>query len=817
MATGSTYLTLLATVVAAAMAACATGAPEAGSDAARDAGTDAAHDAASDAAIDAAIDATPPAPFDVASAQSTGPLALTVTFDAPPDPTAAVALANYSVPGLALSGAPVLAGATVTLATSAQLAQTYTLTVADVARASDRQPLATATADFTGTAAALPAVTAVTVTATNPDNGAIAFDTGTATVAITGTSFATAICPGGVALDDVDGSGATVASHPTTCSIDSDTQITATFPAGIRTNGAAGWNVRVTNATGTNATSDQPFVPRAGVVVSEVYPGTSGNASHEFVELYNPTAQPVDGTQLHLHARTSTGSDADKTLTAVTAGQIAPRGFFLFASSASDGSDAWTAHADATYSDALAGNGGVYVSLSATANAQVIDKVGWGTQPAPGFEGAATANIPASQSVSRKPGGGAGHAVDSDDNASDFDAPSAAITPHGTGDPAEPLPTFDVSAAASPSPIAVTITFDGPPDPVAAADATNYAIDGGLTVSAASVAGNTVTLATSPQQATGYSVTVSNVARAFDALPLTTSTAQFTGTPVLPPTVTTVAVTATSPDNGTTPFDTGTATVTITGTELDTVACPAGVTLDDLDGSGAAVHTAAASCHVDSDTQITATFPAGIRTNGATGWNVIVTNTVAANTTSSVRFVPRAGVLVSEVYVGTSGNANHEFVELYNPTGAVVDGTKLHLHLRSSTGTDSGKTLAFVTAAQIPAHGFLLYASSVSDAGDAWTAHADATYSAALASDGGVYVSLSASANAQVIDKLGWGAQPAPGFETAAITNIPASDSAQRLPANGSGDATDSDDNANDFAAASPQITPLGTIDPPQP
>ena len=795
------------------LVACANGAPEGAVDAPP---LDAARDAALDAARDAAIDAMR-APFDVASAQSLDPITVVVTFDAPPRPEQATNLGNYAIAGLTLSGTPALAGSAVTLTTSPQLAQSYTVAVTGVTRATDDQPLATATADFTGTAAALPTVTGVAVTATNPDNGAIAFDTGTATVTLTGTAFVTVACPGGVALDDRDGSGALVATHPTACSVDSDTQITATFPAGIRTHGDAGWNVLVTNATGANATSDAAFVPRAGVLVSEVYPGTIGASTHEFVELYNPTAQPIDGTQFHLHTRTSTGTDTDKTLTHVTAGTIPPRGFYLFASSASDGSDAWTARADATYGDSLAADGGVYVSLAAVANARVIDRVGWGTQPAPGFEGTATANIPGSQSVSRKPNAGAGHATDSDDNSADFDPPSPAITPSGTADPIEPLPTFDVTAAASTSPVAVAITFDAPPDPIAATDPTNYTIDGGLVVSAASLAGATVTLTTSAQDATAYNVTVANVARAFDALPLTTATAQFTGTPVQPPTVTGVEVTATSPDNGTTPYDTGTATVVITGTDFDTVACPAGVALDDLDGSGAAVATTAASCHVDSGTQITATFPAGIRTNGALGWNVIVTNAVASNATSAAPFVPVAGVLVSEVYVGTSGNSTHEFVELYNPTEAALDGTQLHLHIRNSTGTDTNKTLTFVTAAQIPPHGFLLYASSASDAGDAWTAHADATYSAALAADGGCYVSLAASANARVIDKLGWGAQPAPGFEGTATANIPASESAQRLPANGSGDATDSDDNAADFAAASAQITPLGTSDPPQP
>src|SRR5207245_2709480 len=104
----------------------------------------------------------------------------------------------------------------------------------------------------------------------------------------------------------------------------------------------------------------------------------------------------------------------------------------------------------------------------------------------------------------------------------------------------------------------------------------------------------------------------------------------------VPPTVTNVQVQSTSPDNGSTPYNTGTATVVITGTNFSSVTCPGGVKLDDLNGAGAAVSTATTNCTVDSSTQITATFPAGIRTNGATGWNVLVTNSFGSNATSSV-------------------------------------------------------------------------------------------------------------------------------------------------------------------------------------
>ncbi|HEY1555609.1 MAG TPA: hypothetical protein VGF94_12315 [Kofleriaceae bacterium] len=102
------------------------------------------------------------AAFDVASAASLDATTMTVTFDAPPDSTQATALANYAVPGLALSGPPSLIGSTVMLTTTTQAAQEYTVTVTGVTRATDNEPLDTATAMFAGRNAFLVASAAAT-------------------------------------------------------------------------------------------------------------------------------------------------------------------------------------------------------------------------------------------------------------------------------------------------------------------------------------------------------------------------------------------------------------------------------------------------------------------------------------------------------------------------------------------------------------------------------------------------------------------------------------------------------------------------------
>jgi hypothetical protein len=143
---------------------------------------------------------------------------------------------------------------------------------------------------------------------------------------------------------------------------------------------------------------------------------------------------------LHLHARAGNGDDTDKQLTEVVAGvfpSIASHGFLLIASSAAT-VEVWFAKRDYTFSAELTGNSGAYISLSGTDNVSVLDKVGWGTQPANGFEGTALPALTSNNSFERKPAAGAGHATDSDDNVSDFNAASILITPRGTADGPQP-------------------------------------------------------------------------------------------------------------------------------------------------------------------------------------------------------------------------------------------------------------------------------------------------------------------------------------------------------------------------------------------
>jgi hypothetical protein len=127
------------------------------------------------AALTTAVGMFPGIPaFDVTTAMSVDAQTLAVTFSDAPDPTQSVDPANYTINGLTISGTPTLAGNTVTVTTAQQMAQSYTVTVSNVKRASDFEPLDMNSAMFVGrnafivTGAASTSHTTMTVTFSAP-------------------------------------------------------------------------------------------------------------------------------------------------------------------------------------------------------------------------------------------------------------------------------------------------------------------------------------------------------------------------------------------------------------------------------------------------------------------------------------------------------------------------------------------------------------------------------------------------------------------------------------------------------------------------
>jgi len=115
-------------------------------------------------------------------------------------------------------------------------------------------------------------------------------------------------------------------------------------------------------------------------------------------------------------------------------------------------------------------------------------------------------------------------------------------------------------------------------------------------------------------------------------------------------------------------------------------------------------------------------------------------------------------LIISEILVG-GNTADEEFIELYNPTPNDIDikSLPLKLHIVNSSGIDTSKTLAYTDPNPIiRSREYLILSSSVFKEKRA-NVVTIASYSAALASNGAIYISTSATKNLNAIDLVCWG------------------------------------------------------------
>lgn len=187
-------------------------------------------------------------------------------------------------------------------------------------------------------------------------------------------------------------------------------------------------------------------------------------------------------------------------------------------------------------------------------------------------------------------------------------------------------------------------------------------------------------------------------------------------------------------------------------------------------------------------------------------------------------------IVISQVQTAASGsgNADQEFVELYNPTNVAVDMAGWRLTRKSSGGTQS--TLVSNIEGTIAAHGYFLIAHPT------YTNPAvtpDLTYSAtssAIANNNTVV--LYSDAGQTVVDKVGFGTVALADFETQAFGSNPAADqsiirkaslgsTATTVGTGGSestaGNGYDTDNNATDFVLLETSVphnssTPIATV-----
>ena len=146
-------------------------------------------------------------------------------------------------------------------------------------------------------------------------------------------------------------------------------------------------------------------------------------------------------------------------------------------------------------------------------------------------------------------------------------------------------------------------------------------------------------------------------------------------------------------------------------------------------------------------------------------------------------------VVINEVLVGGTSNADEEFIELFNPTSCDVPLGSWTLEYKAKSGNSGGQRVAFASNAKIPAGGFLV--SGTAQFGGA----KQVTMAAGMASDGASVALIDGSS--KTIDAVGWGIATAGYTEGSTTPAPPAGDSIARKQ-----DGVDTDDNKADFAVA---------------
>ncbi len=183
--------------------------------------------------------------------------------------------------------------------------------------------------------------------------------------------------------------------------------------------------------------------PPSTIVVSEVQTGGS-SASDEFVEIANQGAGPVDLVGLELVYSTSSGSTVTRKATWTTSTILASGQRILIV----NGAGSFVGLGDGAYTGGFAATGGA-VALRVVGG-MVVDSVGWGDATNAFVEGTVAPAPPASSSLERRPGGPAGNASDTNDNAIDWFL-SASPGPQNLGSPLVPSPGVTPSPTATAS------------------------------------------------------------------------------------------------------------------------------------------------------------------------------------------------------------------------------------------------------------------------------------------------------------------------------------------------------------------------------
>jgi uncharacterized protein len=166
-------------------------------------------------------------------------------------------------------------------------------------------------------------------------------------------------------------------------------------------------------------------------------------------------------------------------------------------------------------------------------------------------------------------------------------------------------------------------------------------------------------------------------------------------------------------------------------------------------------------------------------------------------------FASSSTVVISEFRVRGPNGGSDEFVELYNLSGSPVDISGWKLQGSNNAGTVSAR--ATVPAGKTIGSGchYLFTNSSTSGGPYSGAVPGDQTYATGITDDGGIAIS---KGDNTIVDQVGLstGSAYKEGVTLASLGSTNLNRSYERLPGDGSGSGTDTDNNATDFHLISP-------------
>ena len=185
--------------------------------------------------------------------------------------------------------------------------------------------------------------------------------------------------------------------------------------------------------------------------------------------------------------------------------------------------------------------------------------------------------------------------------------------------------------------------------------------------------------------------------------------------------------------------------------------------------------------------------------------------TVNLRPAAAVAWPPSAGLLIAEVVTG-GASASDEYVEITNAGAVPADLAGMELAYVTSSGSTVTRKATWSQLTLLATGQHLLVANALG----MYAATADATYSGGFAATGGSLVLRPIGGTP--VDAVGWGDASNAFVEGAAAAAPPAGQSIERRPGGNSGNGTDTNQNAADWAvlaAPIPQNRAAAPVPPP--